>query len=174
MINHLLNFAAFKKILNMSAFEKVRIGHVNLRVADLQQSLRFYKDVLGFKITKQIGDDAVFLSYGGYHHDLCINSWESKNGLQPAKGSTGLYHVAILFADQFDLVKLSHRFEMEGVVIKAFVDHVVNVSIYLDDPDGNGIELYWDRPQSEWWDENGTLKMAHHPITLEQFLALWK
>jgi catechol 2,3-dioxygenase len=126
--------------------------------------------VLGFKITKQLGDEAAFLAYGDYHHDICLNSWNSKNGSAPEKGTTGLYHLAILFPERSEMLLVYDRIKNAGIPINAVVDHGVNESIYLDDPDGNGVELYWDLPQEQWWNEDGTVKMRHTPINIETFL----
>lgn len=147
----------------------VRIGHINLKVADLNRALVFYSGVLGFKITKQIGEEAAFLAYGGYHHDICLNTWHSKNGSAPEKGTTGLFHLAILFSERSEMIKVYERLKAAGITITAVVDHVVNESIYLDDPDGNGIELYWDRSEAHWWDENGNLKMGYQVLDQENF-----
>lgn len=128
----------------------------------------FYRDQLGFKVTKQIGDVAAFLAYGNYHHDLCINTWDSLDGLPPQKGSTGLFHLAILFPNKKELNSIYKRLKTSGITIDAFVDHGVNESVYLRDPDENGIELYYDRHQSLWWDENHELKMHHIPMDADQ------
>jgi catechol 2,3-dioxygenase len=149
---------------------EVRIGHINLKVANLNRSLAFYSEILGFKITKQIGDEAAFLAYGGYHHDICLNTWHSKNGSIPEKGTTGLFHLAILFAERSEMIKVYQRLKEAGITITSVVDHAVNESIYLDDPDGNGVELYWDRPEEFWWDENGNLKMSYQSVDPEIFL----
>lgn len=148
----------------------VRIGHVNLKVSELNRALVFYRDVLGFKVTRQLGDDAAFLAYGDYHHDLCLNTWQSKDGAAPKKGTTGLYHLAILFTERSELIKVYHRITEAAITVNAIVDHGVNESIYIDDPDGNGVELYWDRPQHHWWNADGSLKMGYIPANPETFL----
>lgn len=148
-----------------------RVGHVNLKVSDIKKSLSFYEDILGMRVTKLIHEQAAFLSYGGYHHDLCINTWFSRNGQQPAKGTTGLYHVAIVYENREALLDAYARLKAKRVEIDAIVDHGVTQSIYLRDPDENGIELYWDRPAAEWFDANGRLAMGHKPITEADLLA---
>jgi catechol 2,3-dioxygenase len=153
------------------AFSGARIGHVNLKVADLNRSLAFYEGILGFKITKRIGDEAAFLAYGDYHHDICINTWESRNGLQPAKGTTGLFHVAIVYSTRSQLRDAYLRLKAAGIVLDNAVDHGVSESLYLRDPDENGVELYWDRPAEGWWGDAGELKMVHRPIDPEELLG---
>jgi catechol 2,3-dioxygenase len=152
------------------SFTGARIGHVNLKVADLNRSLAFYQGVLGFKITKRIGDEAAFLAHGDYHHDICINTWESRNGLQPPKGTTGLFHVAIVYSSRDELRDTYLRLRAAGIVLDSAVDHGVSESLYLRDPDDNGIELYWDRPSKNWWGEAGDLKMNHRPMDPEELL----
>ncbi len=142
---------------------QVRIGHINIKVSDLERSLVFYRDQLGFKVIKRIGNAAAFLAYSDYHHDLCINTWDSLGGLPPQKGNTGLFHLAILFPDKEELNLVYNRLKTAGITIDAFVDHGVNESVYLRDPDENGIELYCDRHESLWWDENRELKMHYIP-----------
>ncbi|HEU5397441.1 MAG TPA: VOC family protein [Verrucomicrobiae bacterium] len=128
----------------------VRIGHVHLKVADLERALRFYCDVLGFEVTARYGRDAVFLSAGGYHHHLGLNTWESKGGAPPAPGTTGLYHVAILYPTRAALADALRRLMAAGIEIDGAADHGVSEAIYLRDPDGNGVELYCDRPREQW------------------------
>lgn len=147
-----------------------RIGHVNLKVADLNRALTFYKGVLGFKVTKRIGDEAAFLAFGDYHHDICINTWESRNGMQPAKGTTGLYHLAIVYSSRAELCDAYLRLKAAGIAVDNAVDHGVSESLYLRDPDQNGIELYWDRPSKSWWNDAGELNMGHRPINPETLL----
>lgn len=153
------------------AARSARIGHVNLKVADIDRSLAFYEGVLGLKMTKRIGEQAAFLAYDGYHHDICINTWQSRNGMPPPQGSTGLYHLAIVFSRRSDLRELFVRLKAAGIPIDAAVDHGVSESIYLRDPDQNGVELYWDRPAEQWFDEDGRLNMGHQPMTPEILLA---
>ena len=152
------------------AFAGARIGHVNLKVADLDRSLAFYEGVLGFKVTKRIGDQAAFLAYGDYHHDICVNTWESRNGSQPAKGTTGLFHLAIVYSTRALLRDAYLRLVAAGIAIDNAVDHGVSESLYLRDPDQNGVELYWDRPAEVWWGDAGELKMTHRPIDPEELL----
>jgi catechol 2,3-dioxygenase len=148
--------------------EAVRIGHVNLKVANLDRALAFYEGVLGLKITKRIGDDAAFLAFGGYHHDICINTWQSRNGAPPKPHSTGLFHIAIVYSSRADLTDIFRRLKGANIEIDAAVDHGVSESIYLRDPDQNGVELYWDRPPELWWGAAGELKMGHQPMELDR------
>jgi catechol 2,3-dioxygenase len=152
------------------ALAGARIGHVNLKVADLDRSLAFYEGVLGFKVTKRIGDQGAFLAYGDYHHDICINTWESRNGSQPARGTTGLFHLAIVYSTRALLRDAYLRLLAAGIAIDNAVDHGVSESLYLRDPDQNGVELYWDRPAEVWWSDAGELKMTHRPIDPEELL----
>jgi catechol 2,3-dioxygenase len=151
-------------------FAGARIGHVNLKVADLDRSLAFYEGALRFKVTKRIGDQAAFLAYGDYHHDICVNTWESRNGSQPAKGTTGLFHLAIVYSTRSQLRDAYLRLRAAGIAIDGAVDHGVSESLYLRDPDENGVELYWDRPAEVWWGAAGELKMTHRPIDPEELL----
>ena len=128
---------------------KVRIGHVHLKVADLERALKFYRDVLGFEVTQQLGRQAAFLSAGGYHHHIGLNTWESAGGSPPPPGTTGLYHVAILYPTRAALAEALRRVLAAGIELDGASDHGVSEAIYLRDPDGNGVELYWDRPE-EW------------------------
>ncbi len=149
---------------------RARIGHVNLKVADLERSLAFYRDVLGFKITKRIGDTAAFLACGDYHHDICINTWESRGAGPPAAGTTGLFHLAIVYSQRSELRDAFTRLKEAGIEIDGAVDHDVSESLYLRDPDQNGVELYWDRPASLWRDSAGELKMGNRPVDPEDLL----
>ena len=148
-----------------------RVGHVNLKVADLARSLAFYQGVLGMKVTKRIGDEAAFLAFDDYHHDLCINTWESRNGRAPAAGTTGLYHAAIVYESREALVQVYMRLVRQNITIDQAVDHGVTESLYLHDPDGNSLELYWDRPEETWFSEKGDLKMHFTRVDPEQFLG---
>ncbi|MFK7921137.1 MAG: VOC family protein, partial [Bacteroidia bacterium] len=123
-----------------------RIGHVHLKVADLQKSLDFYHGLLGFEIMSQMGDQAAFISAGGYHHHIGLNTWHSKNGPAPAPNSTGLFHTAILYPSRKDLAFVFKRLQDAEYPFTGFADHGVSEALYLDDPDGNGVELYWDKP----------------------------
>lgn len=146
---------------------RVQIGHGHLKVADLNQALAFYCGVLGFELMQRIGDDAAFLAAGGYHHHLGLNTWESKAGRRPASGTTGLYHVAILYPDRKSLADALLRLDAAGVALTGASDHGVSEALYLDDPDGNGLELYWDRPPEAWpRNPDGTLAMFTRRLDL--------
>ena len=148
-----------------------RIGHVHLKVADLERSLQFYCGVLGFQITQRYGRQAAFVSAGGYHHHIGLNTWESLGGKPPPRGSTGLFHVAILYPDHTQLADALRRLVKAGVEIDGASDHGVSEAIYLRDPDQNGIELYVDRPEAEWpRDARGELEMVTLPLDLEGLL----
>jgi catechol 2,3-dioxygenase len=148
------------------------IGHVHLKVADLERAIGFYRDVLGFELMQKMGDQAAFLSAGGYHHHIGLNTWESKGGSPPPPGTTGLFHFAIRFADRAALARTVKRVIDAGIRLGAS-DHGVSEAIYLEDPDGNGIELYWDRPKDEWpRTSDGTgVAMVSAPLDLEGLLA---
>ena len=128
----------------------VRIGHVHLKVADLDRSLAFYRDVLGFQVTQRYGRQAVFLSAGGYHHHIGLNTWQSKGGQPPPAGATGLYHAAILYPTRAALADALRRLMRANVPLDGAADHGVSEALYLRDPDDNGVELYWDRPPEQW------------------------
>jgi len=127
-----------------------RVGHVHLKVADVERALGFWRDVLGFEEQARYGDQAVFISAGGYHHHIGLNTWESKGGSPPPPGTTGLYHVAILYPTREALAKALRRVLEAGIRLDGASDHGVSEALYLRDPDGNGVELYWDRPREEW------------------------
>lgn len=149
----------------------VRIGHVHLKVADLERSLGFYRDVLGFEVTQRFGPQAAFLSAGGYHHHLGLNTWESAGGSPPSPGTTGLYHVAILYPTRAELAAVLLRLREARVPLEGAADHGVSEAIYLRDPDGNGVELYWDRPAEQWpRSADGGLAMFTHPLDPETLL----
>ncbi len=149
-----------------------RIGHVHLKVADLDRALAFYRDVLGFEVTQRYGDQAVFLSAGGYHHHIGLNTWESKGGRPPAPGTTGLYHTAILYPDRAALADALRRLVEAGIRLDGASDHGVSEALYLSDPDGNGVELYRDRPEAEWpRNPDGTLAMVTKRLDLQALLA---
>ncbi len=149
-----------------------RIGHVHLKVADLDRALAFYRDVLGFEVMQRYGDQAVFLSAGGYHHHLGLNTWESKGGRPPAPGTTGLYHTAILYPDRAALADALRRLVEAGIRLDGASDHGVSEALYLTDPDGNGVELYRDRPEAEWpRNPDGTLAMVTKRLDLQALLA---
>jgi catechol 2,3-dioxygenase len=150
----------------------VRIGHVHLKVADLERALGFYRDVLGFELTQRYGRDAAFVSAGGYHHHIGLNVWESRGGAPPPPGSTGLYHVAILYPDRAALADALRRLIEAGIPLEGASDHGVSEALYLRDPDGNGIELYRDRPREEWpRDGEGNVAMVTRPLDVEALLA---
>ncbi len=128
----------------------VRVGHVHLKVADLERSLAFWRDVLGFEVTQRMGQQAAFLSAGGYHHHLGLNTWESAGGSPPAAGTTGLYHAAFLYPTRAALADALSRVLHAGIALDGAADHGVSEALYLRDPDGNGVELYWDRPEEQW------------------------
>jgi len=150
-----------------------RIGHVHLKVADIDRALGFYHGVLGFDIVIRMGNSAAFLSAGGYHHHLGMNTWESLGGSPPPPGTTGLYHTAILYERREELADALRRLIRAGIPITGASDHGVSEAIYLDDPDGNGVELYWDRPREQWpVDGNGNLTMYTRRLDIEGLLAL--
>jgi catechol 2,3-dioxygenase len=151
---------------------RVRIGHVHLKVADLERSLAFYRDVLGFEITQCFGAQAAFLSAGGYHHHFGLNTWESAGGQPPPPGTTGLYHVAILYPTRAELAAAVRRVQKAGIPLEGATDHGVSEAIYLHDPDHNGVELYWDRPQEQWpRAADGSLAMFTRHLDLGGLLA---
>jgi catechol 2,3-dioxygenase len=151
----------------------VRIGHVHLKVADLARALGFYRDVLGFELTQRFGEQAAFLSAGGYHHHLGLNTWESRGGLPPAPGTTGLFHTAILYPTRALLADALRRVLAAGIPLDGASDHGVSEALYLRDPDENGVELYWDRPEEEWpRAADGTLAMLTRPLNLGALLKL--
>ena len=148
-----------------------RIGHVHLKVADLDRALAFYQGVLGFQLMQRYGTQAAFISAGGYHHHIGLNTWESKGGPPPARGTTGLYHTAILYPTRADLADALRRVTKAGIALDGASDHGVSEALYLSDPDGNGVELYWDRPQAEWpHAANGELAMITQRLDLEDLL----
>lgn len=151
----------------------VRIGHVHLKVADLPRALAFYQGVLGFELTQRYGAGAAFLSAGGYHHHIGLNIWESRGGAWPAPGTTGLYHFAILYPTRTSLAVALRRVLAAGIALEGASDHGVSEAIYLRDPDGNGVELYWDRPPAEWpRDVAGNLAMGTERLAIEDLLRL--
>jgi catechol 2,3-dioxygenase len=151
---------------------RVEIGHVHLKVADLERAIAFYAGVLGFELTQRYGSQAAFLSAGGYHHHIGLNTWESRNGAAPPPGTTGLYHFAIRYPDRASLGEALLRLHEAAVPIEGASDHGVSEALYLRDPDGNGIELYWDRPRDEWpRQSDGTLQMTTKPLDLDALVA---
>lgn len=152
---------------------QTRIGHVHLKVSDLQRSLRFYQELLGFELVATYGDQAAFLSAGGYHHHIGLNTWHSKGSGKAPVNVPGLYHTAILYPERKDLAVILKRLITEGYPITGASDHGVSEAIYLDDPDGNGVELYYDRPRSEWpAGDDGRILMSNERLDLEDLLAL--
>jgi catechol 2,3-dioxygenase len=150
---------------------RVDIGHVHLRVADLDRSLAFWHGVLGFDVVQRMGDSAAFISAGGYHHHLGLNTWESKGGSPPPRGSTGLYHVAIRYPDRATLADALRRLMEAGIPLDGASDHGVSEALYLHDPDGNGVELYRDRPETEWpRNADGSLAMTLDPLDVRALL----
>jgi len=151
----------------------VRMGHVHLKVADLERALRFYHEVLGFEVMQRWGKQAAFLSAGGYHHHIGLNTWESEGGRAPAPGTTGLYHLAIIYPTRAELADALRRVMGAGIALDGAADHGVSEALYLRDPDGNGVELYWDRPQEQWpRDAEGGLAMYTRPLDLEELLSV--
>ncbi|RYD27105.1 MAG: glyoxalase [Verrucomicrobiaceae bacterium] len=149
----------------------VRIGHVHLKVADLDRALAFYHGVLGFRITMRYGKSAVFLAAGNYHHHIGLNTWESAGGKPPAPGATGLYHSAILYPTRALLADALRRLIAAGIPLDGASDHGVSEALYLRDPDNNGVELYWDRPQSQWpVTPEGELSMFTRALNLKELL----
>ena len=150
-----------------------RIGHVHLKVTDIDRSLAFYQEILGFEITQRYGEGAVFLSAGGYHHHIGLNTWQSKGAGPAPVRATGLYHVAILYTGRKELAEVLKRLLENEYPLTGAADHGVSEAIYLDDPDGNGVELYWDRPKDEWpFDEDGSLQMVTEPLNIQGLLSL--
>ena len=168
------NLQLFKMTTGAPAISPdVRIGHVHLKVADLERALIFYRDVLGFAVTQMYGDQAAFLSAGGYHHHIGLNTWESLNGNPPAYGTTGLYHTAILYPTRAALVDALQRLINAGILLDGASDHGVSEALYLRDPDGNGVELYWDRPTQDWpRHPDGTLNMYSRRLDVDDLLSI--
>jgi catechol 2,3-dioxygenase len=153
--------------------DQTRIGHVHLKVADLERSLSFYRDLLGFKEMQRYGDGAVFVSAGGYHHHIGLNTWYSKNAAPAPVRSAGLFHTAILYPTRKDLAVILKRLLEAKYPLTGASDHGVSEALYLNDPDQNGVELYWDRPQQEWpLDDHGNLQMITAPLDLKELLQL--
>jgi catechol 2,3-dioxygenase len=150
---------------------EVRIGHVHLQVADLERAIAFYHGVLGFELTQRYGKQAAFLSAGGYHHHIGLNTWESQGGSPPHRGATGLYHLAILYPTRAELADALRRLINAGIPLEGASDHGVSEALYLRDPDGNGVELYWDRPKAQWpRTAAGGLNMVTNPLDLQALL----
>jgi len=150
---------------------EVRIGHVHLTVSNLERAVKFYRDALGFEVTQRCGASAAFLSAGGYHHHIGLNTWAGEGAAQPPPGRTGLYHFAILYPNRGELARAFKRLFDHGVTIEGASDHGVSEAIYLRDPDNNGIELYRDRPPEEWPRVGSDLRMSTRPLDLDALLA---
>lgn len=150
-----------------------RIGHIHLKVADLERSLKFYRDLLGFEIQQYYGDSAVFISAGGYHHHIGLNTWHSKNAGPAPVNAAGLYHTAIVYPTRKDLAVAIKRLMDANYPLTGASDHGVSEAIYMNDPDRNGVELYWDKEKEDWpVDENGNLMMVSDRLDMESLLAL--
>ncbi|MHB8572640.1 MAG: VOC family protein [Candidatus Dormibacteria bacterium] len=156
----------------MSADPRVQVGHVHLKVADLERAIAFYRDLLGFELVTRMGDQAAFLGAGGYHHHIGLNTWESQGGSPPPPGHTGLYHTAILYPDRKELARALRRIVDAGHPLEGAADHGVSEAVYLRDPDDNGIEIYRDRPREDWpRAADGTLTMYSRHLDLDALLA---
>ncbi|HEV2330962.1 MAG TPA: VOC family protein [Verrucomicrobiae bacterium] len=151
---------------------RVRIGHVHLKVADLERALKFYCDVLGFELQQRFGSQAAFISAGGYHHHIGLNTWESEGGSSAPPGTTGLYHLAILYPTRALLADALRRVLAADIELDGASDHGVSEALYLRDPDHNGVELYWDRPREQWpRAADGSVAMFTHRLNLDSLLA---
>ncbi len=151
----------------------VRIGHVHLKVADIDRALGFYRGVLGFELVMRYGPGAAFIAAGSYHHHIGLNTWESLGGTPPAPGTTGLYHLAILYPTRASLADALRRVQAAGIPLDGASDHGVSEALYLRDPDDNGVELYWDRPRDQWpVDANGNLTMYTRPLDVRGLQAV--
>ena len=158
--------------MNRPIDPRVGIGHVHLKVADLERALGFYCGVLGFELTQRYGKGAAFVSAGGYHHHIGLNTWESLGGSPPPPGTTGLYHLAIVYPTRTALADALHRLMEVGIRLEGASDHGVSEALYLRDPDGNGVELYWDRPREDWpRNPDGELAMGTLHLDLADLLA---
>ncbi|UWR25989.1 VOC family protein [Sulfitobacter sp. S223] len=147
------------------------VGHIHLRVANLDRAITFYRDVLGFDLTLRMGDQAAFLGAGGYHHHIGLNTWESRDGTPPPPGHTGLYHSAFLYPDRAALGSVIKRVLAAGIPLEGAADHGVSEAVYLSDPDGNGVELYRDRPRDDWkYDAQGNLKMGNARLDVQAII----
>jgi len=158
--------------MNYTLPSNTRIGHVHLKVSDLQRALEFYNGLLGFEIMQLWGTQAAFISAGGYHHHIGLNTWYSKGAPPASKHSAGLFHTAILYPTRKDLAAILKRLIDASYPLTGFADHGVSEAIYLDDPDGNGVELYWDKPKEQWtYDAEGNLQMGTEQLDVENLLA---
>jgi catechol 2,3-dioxygenase len=151
---------------------RVDIGHVHLKVSDIPRALGFWRDVLGFEEQARYGDQAVFISAGGYHHHIGLNTWESRGGSPPPRGATGLFHVAVRYPTRAALADALRRLLAAGIPLDGASDHGVSEALYLQDPDSNGVELYWDRPREDWpRNEDGSVGIVTAPLDLASVLA---
>ena len=157
--------------MSFTTHPDTRIGHVHLRVSDLDRAIAFYSGVLGFELTVRYGTQAAFLSAGGYHHHIGLNTWESKGGTPAPKGHTGLYHTAFVYPDRKALATVLARVVAAGIPIEGAADHGVSEAVYLSDPDGNGVELYRDRAEVDWPKEGDQLVMINGPLDVDALLA---
>jgi len=158
--------------MDYKAPDETKIGHIHLKVSDLDKALGFYRDLLGFSETMRYGDSAVFISAGGYHHHIGLNTWHSKGASPAPVKAAGLYHTAILYPTRKDLAAVIKRLLDSGYPLTGAADHGVSEAIYLDDPDKNGVELYWDRPRDQWpVDSNGNLDMYTRTLDLQSLLS---
>jgi len=159
-------------VAEASIDSRVDIGHVHLKVADIERSLEFWCGVLGFELQQRMGDQAAFVSAGGYHHHIGLNTWESRSGSPPPPGTTGLFHVAIRYPTRATLADALRRTTDAGIRLEGASDHGVSEALYLRDPDSNGVELYWDRPEENWPREaDGRIVMFTAPLDLPSLLA---
>ena len=162
-----------KYIMSYTVPAHTRIGHVHLKVADLERSLKFYRDLLGFEVQQYYGESAVFISAGGYHHHIGLNTWYSKNASPAPVRAAGLFHTAILYPERRDLAIILKRLLDAGYPLTGASDHGVSEALYMDDPDRNGVELYWDKPKDQWpVDSKGNLQMVTEPLDLNELLKL--
>jgi catechol 2,3-dioxygenase len=156
---------------NYAVPAQTRIGHVHLKVADLKRALGFYHDLLGFEVTMMYGSQAAFISAGGYHHHIGLNTWHSKGSPPATKAGVGLYHTAILYPTRKDLATIYDRLRRSDYPLTGASDHGVSEALYLDDPDGNGVELYWDRPRDHWpMKSDGAFELYTKPLDLDDLL----
>lgn len=168
-----MNSSAKEPVDKFKLPEKTTIGHVHLKVSNVEKALEFYCQLLGFELITTYGDDAAFISAGGYHHHIGLNTWYSKNGGRPDPSAVGLFHAAILLPERKDLAIMIKRLHTNNYPLTGAADHGVSEAIYLDDPDGNGLELYWDRPREDWpINEDGSLHMYTRPLDLGGLMAL--
>lgn len=151
---------------------QTQIGHVHLKVADLERSLQFYRDLLGFQVTTYYGDQAAFISAGGYHHHIGLNTWHSKGASPAGRSGVGLYHTAIRYPTRKDLAIILERLRQARYPLSGASDHGVSEALYLNDPDNNGVELYWDRPKESWqYNADGSIVMVTEPLDLVDLLG---